>query len=219
MRFRHVALRTADPDALRPFYAETLGLPVADADDGFVAAVGASALAFRRGAGAPTYHVAVSVPGDVDAAADWLADRTRLLADETGATRIRYDFLAADAVYCRDPAGNVLELLARDGRDGPTDPFGPDALLDVGEVGLVVEDVPGVAATLADALGVEPAPGADEGFCYLGGEAGAFVVVAPGRPWYPTDDAAEPHPVTAVVEAERAAPALPDGHTVVGVDP
>ena len=221
MRLRHVALSTADPDALRPFYAETLGLPVSDTAEGFVVAVGESAMEFRQASAgeAPTYHIAFSVPGDSgDAAAAWLDARADLLADD-GRTKFRYEYLDATAVYAADPAGNVLELLARDGRTGPNegDGFGPGSLLDIGEIGVVVEDVPTAAAALADVFDVDGSP--DDDFAYLGDEDGAFVLAAPGRDWFPTDRPAGAAPLTVVAAGGRGTVSFDGGRvTVVGVD-
>jgi catechol 2,3-dioxygenase-like lactoylglutathione lyase family enzyme len=215
MRLRHLTLATADPDALRPFYAETLGLPVSDTVEGFVVAVGASALEFRAAdAGDPFYHVAFSVPGDIDAATEWLRKRTNVLGS-AGREQFRYDFAGADAVYAADPAGNVLELLARDGRQGP-DEFGPNSLLDVGEIGLVTSDVPWAAERLDRTFGLEGSP-TDE-FAYMGGPEGAFVLTVPGRSWFPTDRGAELAPLSVVAEGGRGALSFVEGPvSVVGV--
>jgi len=221
MRLRHVALSTADPDALRPFYAETLGLPVSDTAEGFVVAVGASAIEFRQAPAdtTPTYHVAFSVPGgSVDAAGAWLDARTDLLADD-GRTQFRYDYLGATAVYAADPAGNVLELLARDGRSESTgsSEFGPGSLLDVGEIGIVVDDVPGAAAALAELFDVEGSPSDD--FAYLGDRNGAFVLAAPGREWFPTKQPAVAAPLSIVAEGGEGTVSFDDGRiSVAGID-
>lgn len=220
MRLRHVALATADPDALRPFYAETLGLPVSDTAEGFVVAVGASAVEFRQAPAdtAPTYHVAFSVPGgSVDAAAAWLDARAGLLADD-GRTQFRYDYLDATAVYAADPAGNVLELLARDGRSSTgNSEFGPGSFLDLGEIGIVVDDVPGAAAALAELFDVDGSPSGD--FAYLGDRNGAFVIAAPGRSWFPTDRPAVSAPLTVLAEGGDGTVSLDDGRiSVVGID-
>ena len=217
MRLRHVTLATADPDGLRPFYADTLGLPVSDTAEGFVVAVGRSALEFRAtDRGDPFYHVAFSVPGDtVDDAADWLDARTDLLAAD-GRTQFRYDFLDATAVYAADPAGNVLELLARDGREGATDSFGPDSLLDIGEIGITTSDVPWAADRLDRAFGLQSSP--REGFAYVGGPAGAFVLAAPDREWFPTDRGAEIAPLSVVAEGGTGALSFAEGPvSVVGI--
>ncbi|NHX34906.1 MULTISPECIES: VOC family protein [Halolamina] len=223
MRLRHVTLATAEPETLRQFYAERLGLPVSDTAEGFVVAIGASAVEFRPAAPDidPTYHVAFSVPGgSIDRAADWLGARADLLADD-GRARFRYDSLDATAVYAADPAGNVLELLARDGRSRPVgrnsaDQFGPDSLLDIGEIGIVVDDVPAAAAALTSMFGIDGSPA--EGFAYLGGDDGAFVLAAPGRNWFPTDRPAVPAPLTVVAEGGEGAVSFDDGRVaVVGI--
>ena len=215
---RHLSLATADPVSLRSFYAETLGLPTGDTADGFAVAVGDSAMEFRQVAGdtAPTYHIAFTVPGGcIDAAGDWLAARADLLTDD-GRPQFRYEFLDATAVYALDPAGNVLELIARDSREGQTEPFGSDSLLDIAEIGIVVEDVPRAAAALTDLFDLQGSP--DEEFAYLGGDDGAFVLVSPGRPWFPTDQAAEPAPLTVVADGKSGTVSFDEGPvTVVGI--
>lgn len=235
MRIRHLVLATGDPASLRPFYADALGLPVSDTASGFVVAVGESAVEFRQAdtGTEPFYHVAFSVPGGrIDAAAEWLAARTDLLTDD-GQERFRYEFIGADAIYAADPAGNVLELLARDGRDCPErpemagknrgeedEPFGPASFLDVGEIGIVTADVCGAAQRLDEAFDIPGEPNEDGDFAYLGDAAGAFVLVAPGRQWYPTDQEAAPAPLTAVVEGSATTVSIPEGPvSVVGVDP
>jgi len=219
MRLRHVTLATAEPAALHQFYAETLGLAVSDTAEGFVVAIGAAALEFRPATTEtdPTYHVAFTVPGGcIDAAADWLGARADLLTDG-GQTQVRYDYLDAAAVYAADPAGNVLELLARDERAGPADQFGPDSLLDIAEIGIVVDDVPTVAGELTELFDLESTPQA--AFAYLGGADGAFVLAAPGRRWFPTEQPAVPAPVTVVATGGTGAVSFDDGRVaVVGID-
>lgn len=232
MRVRHLVLATADPASLRPFYADALGLPVSDTPTGFIVAVGESAVEFRQANTGtdPFYHVAFSVPGgSIDDAAEWLAVRTDLLTDDDR-ERFRYEFIGADAIYAADPAGNVLELLARDGRDRPDrpemagpdvedKPFGPASFLDVGEIGIVTEEVCGAARALDDVFDLPGEPNEGGDFAYLGDADGAFVLVAPGRRWYPTDREAAPSPLTAVVEGSATTVSIPEGPvSVVGVD-
>ncbi|MFB6220833.1 MAG: VOC family protein [Halolamina sp.] len=221
MRVRYLSLAAADPGGLRPFYADVLGLPTSDTAEGFAVAVSESAMEFRQADtdDDPTYHIAFSVPGDcIDAAAAWLADRTDLLTDD-GRERFRYEFLDATAVYAADPAGNILELLSRDERNGGAErnEFGPDCLRDIAEIGIVTEDVPGAAAALDEVFDLQGSP--DESFAYLGGRDGAFVLVAPGRPWYPTDEPAAPAPVTVVAEGGTGTVSIPEGPvSVVGIE-
>lgn len=215
---RHLTLSAPDPAALRSFYADDLGLPVSDTADGFAVAVGASSMKFRQAepGATPTYHIAFTVPGGtIDDAAAWLGARSPLLSDD-GRTQFRYEFLDATAVYAADPAGNILELIARDGVEGATNPFDSHSLRSVAEIGLVVEDVPGAAAALDEQFDLQGS--ADESFAYLGGDDGAFVLVSPGRPWYPTDTPAMPAPLTVVAAGEPGTLTFEAGPvSVVGV--
>ncbi len=57
------------------------------------------------------------------------------------------------------------------------------------EIGLPVEDVLRLAATVKDQLAIEPYPASSpitEDFAYLGDIFGQLVVVKTGRPWLPT---------------------------------
>ena len=227
MRLLEVRVRTRDVNAQRAFYATTLGLPVSgDTADAVIVHAGASRLVFEAAhgdgdeGGDPLYHIAFTIPRNKLAAAKgWLAARTPLLTrdgrDEFGAAS--WD---AQQVYFRDPAGNIMELIARQTlpNDAPG-AFGPADLLCVSEIGLPVDDVPARAAALTAALGIAHYKEHSDAFAPLGDAHGLFIVVAVGRPWLPTDDIhAAPAPTRVVVRGTRAdtyrVPGLP--YDIVG---
>lgn len=82
------------------------------------------------------YHFAINVPqNQFEDAVTWLSDRVELLSDtETGDSEIFFEDWNAHAVYCLDPAGNLLELIARHDLSNDSDrPFGSENFLEVSE--------------------------------------------------------------------------------------
>lgn len=206
MRVHELHLRAADPAAQLDFYSSLLDLPAEANSDGSVTVrVGRSNLVFSPASdGAePAYHFAVNVPEHrFEAAQSWLADRVGLVADEAGDVAHYFDFMNAHAVYARDPAGNVVELVARHGLDdaGNTDtdvdgPFSGEECLGLSEVGLPVTDVEAALDTLESTVGVDAWPESDETFGIAGDDHGMFIVVPLGREWFPTDLAARAFPL------------------------
>lgn len=192
MRIHALRLEAADPDELGDFY-DDLGLSVVPSKSGVVVSFGRTDVTFERttrGEGEdPFYHFAITVPANrFDAAYEWLDDHVGLLPDvETGKTRFEFGaYLDATACYFRDPAGNIGELIARHALENGVsedDPFGPEDLLAVSEIGLVVDDVPAVARDIVETTG-EPELGGGDDFRMIGDQHGAFIVVDVRRPWF-----------------------------------
>lgn len=204
MRVDELRLRAADPAAQLDFYTSLFGLPAAENADGSVTVeVGSSDLVFAPADDGeePYYHFAINVPENrIEAAREWLADRVDPLADEDGDVVHAFDFMNAHAVYARDPAGNVVELVARHGLDDAAEePFTSDSLLEISEVGLPVPDVGETLDALETAVGVEPWPESDETFGVAGDDHGLFIAVRLGREWFPTDAPARAFPVDVTV--------------------
>lgn len=200
MRVDEVELSVPDLEASRAFYAGVLQLAELPADSGLALAAGRTRLTFRAApAGVrPRYHIAFSVPlARFDAARRLVAARTPLITAGGDEVIIHVSWDAV-AFYFRDPAGSILECIAR--RAEPADdPSAPEApgIGCVCEVGVVVDDVPAVAATLRGTLGVAPFRGSEgDTFTALGDEEGLLIVVQRGREWYPsTGLAADPAPL------------------------
>jgi catechol-2,3-dioxygenase len=149
MRIVEARVPAADPDALTAWYADTLG-------------TGPSVVAGPSSPHHFAFHVADLEP--------W---KERLDVGE------EHDFSSwggARAVYFRDPAQNVVELIARP-RARPE--------LSLAEVGLPVEDVPAAVAALQDQLELPAYDDGDESFAALGDDDGLLIVVRVGRGWFP----------------------------------
>ncbi len=202
MHLLELQLLTADLAATKRFYAATLGLPVHRPAAGRVRVqVGSSAVEFHQApAGTtPFYHVAFTVPANqIEAAQTWLQARLPLLP--VTATECVADFRnwQAQALYFHDPAGNILECIARAPlRNESAQPFGPHSLLALSEVGLVVPDVPAYCQLLAETHGIVPFPRGPvtPEFAALGSDEGLLIASAQGRGWVPTRRPAEAHPL------------------------
>ena len=193
MRIARLCLRTEQFAELRRFYGELLAIPLMDESaDSFSLRIGASELAFQRGA-APPYHFAFNVPGKRFAAAkSWLAARASLLPMPDGGDTMRWRAWNAHACYFRDPAGNIGELIARHnlGDDGAAaGEFAAGELRGISEIGLALADVAASCRLIAEQLGL-PVWDAGDGrrFRAMGNERGLLICVKRGHAWFPTSD-------------------------------
>jgi catechol 2,3-dioxygenase-like lactoylglutathione lyase family enzyme len=198
MEFAEITMDAASLADQRSFYGDALGLPiVVDTSEKVAFQAGPTRVGFRqaRPETTPTYHFALRVPGNqFREAKSWLAERTELLR-EGGQDEFDWDFWDAFAVYARDPAGNVLELIAFAGLPpvgGGT--FGATSILGVAELGLPVADVRAAAGQLSQWFGIglwdrdEVTP---ERLTPIGERGATFLVVKVGRIWYLGDTAAD----------------------------
>lgn len=211
MRIATLRLQTARPDALSRFYGERFGFDVATSASGAVTVpVGETTIEFGPAPPGvdPTYHVALDVPSNrFDEAVAWLSERTALLSDpETGEETFAFDFMDARAVYCLDPVGNVVELVAREALPRADRAFDSDSLRHVSEVGLPTPNVPETVERLEDVTGATRWPESTDEFAVVGADDGMFIVVETGRAWLPTDEpAVDTYPITvATPEASSA---------------
>ena len=201
MEFVDVTMDAPSTADQRTFYGETLGLPLVEhAAEGVAFQAGRTRIRFRRAVPGttPTYHFALRVPGDqFREAKSWLAERTELLRNGDQ-DEFDWDVWGALAVYARDPAGNVIELIAF--ADLPPlgeGEFGAASILGMAELGLPVADVQAAVAQLGDAFGIalwdrdEITP---ERLTPVGERGATFLVVRLGRVWH-LGDAAADHPL------------------------
>ncbi|GAB4516848.1 MAG: hypothetical protein OHK0046_22810 [Anaerolineae bacterium] len=206
MRLLELALHTDQPERLHSFYAETLGLPRITAADDLIFQVGATKLSFQRSATPHRYHFAFNIPNNqFDAAKAWIKARVPLIPIKDDQDEIDFTSWNAKSLYFFDPAGNVLEFIARYGLENACDDaFDSSGLLNISEIGLGTPDVQRTVQEIQTHLGYPVFDG--EGsttFCAIGNDEGLFIVVPEGREWFPfTGVTAGLCPLTAVVEAD-----------------
>jgi catechol 2,3-dioxygenase-like lactoylglutathione lyase family enzyme len=229
VRIVRLTLDCADLGAQEEFWAGTLGLDVARGrDDELAVRLRSSTICFRRAAPgtAPRHHFAINVPpGSIERAAAWLEERHELLSfhgvpdEEEGATIVHAD-RGTPAVYFLDPVGNVVELIAnvRLGEAEVGGGFGPEALLDLAEVGIAAAEPEATSAALRDFLGEDVLwGGAPDWLLTAIGDARSVVIVAPvDRGWIPVALPARPTPTEIDVLAdEQAELSLAEGPYVI----
>jgi catechol-2,3-dioxygenase len=209
MRIAKVFLLAGDLAALYDFYATALQLPVQEATNKTLALeVGRSQLVFEPSSANwdGFYHFAFDIPeNQFGEAKTWLSQHVPLISDAGGEDE--FDFVAwnAHAMYFYDPAGNIVELIARhDLANGSERSFGGHSLLGISEIGLATDDVAGTASLLGSRLGVGVFRGSqEETFTALGDDHGLLIVVKQGRTWFPdTAKEAGLYPVTVLASTD-----------------
>lgn len=192
---------------LADFYTTLLdNIPVEQTDAQLTLQVGSSLLTFDyvSTALAMRYHFAINIPANqFDAAKEWIADYAPLIQSDSGEDTFHSENWDADMLYFYDPAGNILELVARHTLANTSNAaFNSRSLLSISEMGIASDDV---AAQISD---IQARTGAalyrwsgNAAFAPVGDEQGLFIVLERGRIWFPdTGVAAESLPVSAVVE-------------------
>lgn len=207
-----IELQTPRPDALGAFYRDVLGLHVQSDPAGVSIRAGASTLVFSPcQPGTPSvYHFAFGIPpGTITAAEAWLSRRLPLIHSPEGQRRFRFEVWKSDAVYFKDPAGNIAEFIAREA-PAAVPAFSPESILSVCEIGIIVPDVPASADDAERSLDARAGwrrygtPSSD--FTAVGDDDGLLIFVAPGRTWYPEDvTPALPAPTTVTIRGRPGA--------------
>ena len=213
MKIREVRMKTAKLDDQERFYAGILGLPCKrDQEDRLIISLQDSQLIFEKDPGGQisNYHFAFNISSNkLMRAFEWIKTRVELvwIKDQGGYIA---DFVNwnARSIYFLDPAGNIVELIARfDLNDRKEGPFSPADIYSISEAGLVFpkaqyeEDV---QRTMHEArteyfTKQPPLPG----FCALGDDEGLLICVPEGRTWYSTENVqAAISPIALKIEKE-----------------
>lgn len=209
MNVREITYRTTCVDDLREFYVGQLELPlVAERDDAFTTRFGRTEVTFEAAQpGAdPFYHYAVRIPnGQMESARDWLADRLDLLETDEGDEIVEFARTNSESVYFFDPDGNLVEFTVRRDLDDPEPgSFHPESAREVNEVGFPVEDVRAAVERITADTAIDPVVSPSEPIVPTGDIYGMFIVLETGTEWFMTDEPAEAHPTSVVVEGSTA---------------
>jgi catechol-2,3-dioxygenase len=205
MKIISLALQTNQPEKLRAFYTETMGLPLlAEEESQFSVQAGVSTITFSTvpdRADGP-YHFAFNIPRNrIREAAEWLQERVAFLYAPGATTPIvQHENWEAEALYFYDPDFNIVELIAHKAAPESHAPFGSEQLIGLAEVGLPVTDVSGFARELREKLALPQWKTATALFEAVGNEEGMFIVVQEQRPWFPTQNPAMALPTRVEVQ-------------------
>jgi hypothetical protein len=182
--------------AMKTFYGKTLDLGIAgERADRFSVMAGETRLTFVQTSDTvdgrpPFYHFAFNIPENkIVKALEWQKARTPMLAiPEANRAAghppevVDYRHWNAHSIFFLDPAGNVVEYIARhDLKNGDNHPFGFTDILYASEIGLIVDDVAATAAALKDLAGVASYRGESDQFTAMGDESGLLLVMKRGR--------------------------------------
>lgn len=203
MKLKNLTLQT-HLDNLLEFYTGVLELVQVGPN---AVQVGSSTLNFEPAepGTTPFYHFAFNVPqNQLQEAKAWAEVRVPLIPDAKGEVLFHSETWDAHQFYFYDPAGNILELIARHTLpNASNEPFSSHSLLEISEIGIACPNVPAAVARLQMRTG---APlyhtQTNDSFMPLGDEHGLFIVVRQGRIWFPdTGKAAMIAPFEATLES------------------
>lgn len=177
------------------FYNQKLGLPILEEYENEVSfIVGKSTLTFLYippEEGSPWYHFAFNIPENkLLKARAWQLQRTALiptpkhLRDPLFPPDVRhFKNWNAHSVFFWDPAGNLLEYIARHELENGTEgAFTVKDLLNISEIGFVVDDQEDLAKSLNKQLELEVYP-QNANYWWAMGDANGLLLAIPKRLW------------------------------------
>jgi catechol 2,3-dioxygenase-like lactoylglutathione lyase family enzyme len=199
MTIQRIRLQTHLLEEQYQFYTEVLELKGQRLGDREVLVhVGSTELVFEQVAGVePYYHFAFNIPFHLyREALAWLKSRADILPWQ-GHELIDFSNWKAWAMYFLDPAGNIVELIARERirYDRSQTVFSTSDILHVSEMGWGLSDLGATYRKLQD---ISPVPVFDGGpvrFLAAGDDEGLFIMVDKHiKLWMPNDTPVEYFP-------------------------
>jgi len=216
MEIQRLTLQTDQLKIMKDFYTQGLGFSLhGESQESFQIKAGTSVLEFtdQHAAGRPFYHFALNIPSNqFQEAKEWLKGKTTLLLED-GEDEADFSFWPAHSCYFEDPAGNIVELIARY-KENPINgsTFSVNSILNISEIGLVVKDAKSVGEQL-EAIGIVTSDGdpiAASSLNFMQDDKnGVFILLTnTGRRWLFSDKKSEIFPLKITL----------DNHIVLGVD-
>jgi hypothetical protein len=194
-RILELSLESSAPlEAMKEFYCGSLGFSLLEENaDSLTIGAGQTRLTFthvedRRQS--PFYHFAFNIPENkILDAHHWQTQRTPLLPipktlRDPGypETVVDYRHWNAHSIFFFDPAGNVVEYIARhDLKNAAAGPFSTADILYASEIAYVVDDVSTAVGTVEKVTGLEQYRGGSDQFAAMGDEQGLLLIMKRGR--------------------------------------
>lgn len=200
--FKAVMFYTNQLKILKGFYSNVLGLQILESSSSyFTVSIGTSTLTFCESEQSTLYHFAINIPGNqFTLAKHWALERVTLNREDS-VDEIYYKRFDADAFYFEDPAGNVIEFIARRSVDKWSD-FSVESLLNLSEVSITTPFVQEVGDQLQD-IGIPISGHVDiepDELNFLGTEDTFILLVPPNRRWYFSKKISENSPLEIELE-------------------
>lgn len=199
MDILEIELLTDNLEETEHFYANLIGLSTKQKDPTSISFMaGQSMLTFIQSTELnPTYHFAFNIPkNQIQSAADWVAEKFKIILDPDNETIADFVSWNAKAVYFYDNNGNILEFIARFDLDNASErPFSGSSILSISEIGIVTDTPMAFARQLVEKenLSYFSKSPVSESFVVLGDDNGLLIVVKNRRNWYPTQKQAQKH--------------------------
>lgn len=200
MLFKEIKLKTSHLLALGNFYEEVLQLSTTTHGDGIISIrAGKSILIFEETTSDlnPFYHFAFNIPSNkFEEAFEWATKKVELLWLEDYKGYIA-DFVNwhAKSFYFLDPAGNILEIIARfDLKDLTDEKFSSSHIRNISEIGIVLphENFQKEVEKFLEPYALpyfDKQPPLPQ-FKAIGDDEGLFIIVPGNRIWFSTKNTA-----------------------------
>jgi catechol-2,3-dioxygenase len=205
MQINEIILQTHLINDLKNFYGSVLNLEISsDNDDSFSVNAGASFIRFEKFAGnaKPFYHFAFNIPENkLSSAKKWMQSKAELIkSPEDGEDEFHFQSWNAHSIFFYDPAGNILEFIARHNlMNGTADDFTEKNILNVSEIGVPVKSLNKISDIMNQTYGIPLFSGDNETFSAMGNDNGLFIIVKNGRKWFPDCPEAQIFPLSVKV--------------------
>ena len=210
MRLKKILIKTSQLQQLREFYQSVLQLQIeSESASGISIKIGESLLVIEKiSIGNPFYHFAINIPSNkIEQAREWLLHKgiDLLWMDDYKSDIADFRNWNAKSVYFFDPAGNIVELIARFDLNNPSfEKFSSNQFLSLSEIGLVFgeEEIDRQVETIMKQCQLSyfekqpPFPP----FKVLGDDEGLFIIVTQNRNWYPTEKPSGIYPLEITFE-------------------
>lgn len=189
MKIKELILLTNSKDELKNFYSNILELEIINNGAGsftvktmFTDIIFKYTSEFKN----PFYHFAINIPeNQFKQAKDWVMKRLDLIK-LNGENEFDFTNWNAHSVYFYDPAGNIVELIARHNlKNSSENIFSGKSLLSVSEIGLPVYDVKKFYDIVKKKISIPVFSGDMKSFTAAGDDEGLFIIVPDGRKWFP----------------------------------
>ncbi|QMV40029.1 VOC family protein [Cohnella cholangitidis] len=189
MEITEIKLLANRLDLLKEFYCTMLELPILEYTPSSLSILaGSSKLIFVHSTDVvnPYYHFAFNISENkVDQALKWLQARAVPINQVEGNDVLYSESWNSDSIYFYDPAGNIVEFIARHSLRQGSNAKGFSALdiLNISEIGLPSEDVLDLSAHLQEKYEEPVYRSGNAMFTPIGDEEGLMILSSLDRNW------------------------------------